>query len=558
MDEIILGVDVGTSTCQVALYDEHSGVPIPLEIGQDRRATWMPSTAFWDPVGKLLVGEDADNASRSGRPGIRLPSAKRYVIGGEPAAATMVPPWPGNAPKPDEVVRALLREVLSRARRVLEQRNVSTPFCEIPVHLSCPTHADMRWRDRLVSLCREWGMKHVAHASVIEEATCAALSYSAMMGLEPGEYLIYDYGGGTFDAAWIRVASGPGEPHSMSVIASEGDSSLGGDDLDRRLYDRVVGRIAERTGETEQKVRERLEEHEPVAGRRLFEEVRRAKHELSRDNTHSVALGAVQGFEGTNGNPGSDLALTREDVEELLRPDVDRTLRTVVGLLIKQVDLHNRRDPRGSRRLLQSVLLSGGMCSIPYVQARVRAYLDGVQLRYPRVATLQDCVAMGCSRPIERELSNRKHCSWSVSLVLSNGRPLKVFDPYEETFDWLTAHWGKPRTKRVRIPEGADVDSVTFVDARTGRCKTVPVQLPRDRSRVSWDDTVQFSYGGYGLCLKRGQHERWVTDLPWFDAEERQTRENALAAEKARREREGANHRAEVVTDPPYDLQDHR
>jgi len=177
------------------------------------------------------------------------------------------------------------------------------------------------------------------------------------------------------------------------------------------------------------------------------------------------------------------------------------------------------------------------MCSIPYVQQRVCEYFGGVDVLLPRVATLQDCVAIGCSRPVDLELSNRKHCSWSVGLQLTTGALRSVFDAYAATFDWLVAYTREPYSVTVRIPEGTDLRAVVFEDARTGKRVCSPVSLPRDTSRPTWQDDVTVSFGKHGLHLVRGRHKDKVTDLPWFSEAERHTCEEHWRSDQERLKR---------------------
>jgi len=295
MDDQILGLDIGTSTCEVAFYSQSEGVRPPLPIGQDGVTTFRPSTAFVDPDRGLLVGEEAANAARSGRSGILLPSAKRYVIHRRGDGDRPRPPWPAGAPGADRVIECLVCEALNRTRLLLHQSGACTPeqFRSIPLHLSCPTDADKRWREKLVMFAREHGMAAVSAASVVEEATGAALGHAAMMGLDPGEHLVYDYGGGTFDAAWIRIDRQQGGGPALSVVASQGQPNLGGDDVDLQLYCLLARRAAQSLGVTEAQMLEYLEGQEPVAGQRLREEARRAKHDLSQIESAFLSLDVV-------------------------------------------------------------------------------------------------------------------------------------------------------------------------------------------------------------------------------------------------------------------------
>ena len=562
MDELILGVDIGTSTCEISLYRSEDRVRPPLPIGQDGVATFMPSTAFLDPNGGLIVAEEAANAARSERPGILLPSAKRYVIAHSSGGFGELPPWPPDAPEPAKVLHELLFTSLDRARRVLDQARLCSfdQFSKVQIQLCCPTNADRSWRDILVEFSREYGMSRVRPGSVIEEATCAALGHSAMMGLGDGEHLVYDFGGGTFDSAWIRIDAADRDRPSLSVIASEGDPCLGGDDLDLQLYRLLTAKAAEAFGMTYDHMLMYFEQEIPVAGRRLLDEAKRAKHALSNTEVASIPIALI--VDETDDPPAgtkAELTVSRDELADRLKRPVDMTLNKVVGLLIRQVDEMKRRQPGQSRKELRSVLLSGGMCTIPYVQQRVRDYFDGqVDVRLPRVATLQDCVAIGCSRPVDLELSNRKHCSWSVSLRLSNDKSLLVFKEYHKAFDWLLAYSGGPSVCSVGIPEGADVEAVEFRDARTGRQVRRAVELPKDRSRPSWHDEVEVSFDSYGLHLRRGEHEACITDLPWFSSEESRECYKHWDEEQSDRRHRRARENASALKDQPYDFQDHR
>ena len=175
---------------------------------------------------------------------------------------------------------------------------------------------------------------------LINEPTAAAIAYGLDHGSE-GVYAVYDLGGGTFDVSLLRLAAGVFE-----VVATGGDSALGGDDFDRRLADWALAESGLAADTAQDK-------------RAVLVAARAAKEKLSSSD-HATLACPLQGGE-------LSLRVSREQFEALAQPLVERTVRLLRKLL---------RDAKADRAEVRGVVMVGGSTRMPIVQAAVEAFFD--------------------------------------------------------------------------------------------------------------------------------------------------------------------------------------
>ena len=225
MADLILGIDLGTTNSLVGLVD--SGFPLLLADEQGSRLT--PSAVHVAADGTVTVGAAALRR-RALEPERVITSVKR-LIGHRPGEAGWAPPYDLAAlgVTPVEVSAAILRHLKAVAERAMEQE-VTRAVITVPAFFNEAQRAATREAGLLAGLTVE---------RILSEPTAAALAY----GLDKLEgrrrIAVYDLGGGTFDVSVLELREGVFE-----VLATAGDTRLGGDDLDRLLAEAIWKRAA--------------------------------------------------------------------------------------------------------------------------------------------------------------------------------------------------------------------------------------------------------------------------------------------------------------------------
>lgn len=189
---------------------------------------------------------------------------------------------------------------------------------------------------------------------IINEPTAAALAYGLDKKKGDVKIAVYDLGGGTFDISIIEIAEVEGE-HQFEVLATNGDTFLGGEDFDKRLIDYLAGEFKKDTGIDLNK--------DPLALQRLKEAAEKAKIELSSAQQTDVNLPYITADAG--GPKHLNIRLTRAKLESLVEELIERTMepcRTAIkdaGLKVTEID---------------EVILVGGQTRMPKVQEAVKNF----------------------------------------------------------------------------------------------------------------------------------------------------------------------------------------
>jgi len=206
------------------------------------------------------------------------------------------------------------------------------------------------------------GFKQVV---LLQEPIAASLAYANMKKskeLTDGQWLVYDFGGGTFDVALIKIKDG-----EMKVIDHEGNNFLGGADIDQMIVDKLV--IPKINAEFSF---ENLEDETKSASGKynskyyvLLSRAEEAKIRLSAVTSAEIV---VDGFEDEDGNEVDfEITITRSEFNELIKPSVDGTIEMIKTILT--------RNSLGSKDI-QFTLMVGGSTYIPYVRQRVEEILQ--------------------------------------------------------------------------------------------------------------------------------------------------------------------------------------
>jgi molecular chaperone DnaK len=307
----ILGIDLGTTNSLVGVVD--SGFPILLADEHGSRST--PSAVGVAQDGSITVGAVALR-QRTLHPKRTITSVKR-LIGRRQGEAGWTPPYSLSELKtsPVEVSAEILKHLKAIAERALEQP-VSQAVITVPAYFNDAQRNATKRASELAGL---------DVLRILSEPTAAALAYGLDKLAEHQKIAVYDLGGGTFDISVLEMHDG-----TFQVLATAGDTQLGGDDLDRLLADFLAQRL-------------NLLAHDI----RVLEAAEAVKKRLSVDEATS--------FDG--------LDITRADLEKIARPWIERTrihcLRALSDAGIKPEQL-------------DEVILIGGSTRMPLVRDYVR------------------------------------------------------------------------------------------------------------------------------------------------------------------------------------------
>ncbi|GGM51552.1 type VII secretion-associated protein [Longimycelium tulufanense] len=366
-----VAIDFGTSsTCTALSMPDGSGAlgPEPQVVVVDGQPL-VPSAVYAAPDGTLFVGHEAERQAAVD-PSRYEPHPKRRVDEGDLLLATTVLPVL-------DAIRAVLSRAVGEARRVA---------AGAPVDLLVLTHpAD--WGAVRTKILRQAAAGLAAEVALVPEPVAAAVFHSAGHGMADGAALaVLDLGGGTVDASVVRRQRSPAPHHpgrvgGFEVLATRGDPTFGGADVDQALLEHVGALVAG----TEPEAWQRLVEGRELADRRrrrvLRQDVRGAKETLSRHTYTDVPLPP----------PFPDAHVTRVDLEGLVAGPLGRAVDLVVATV---------REAGLSPPQLAGVFLVGGSSRIPLVSRLVHERTGLVPITLDQPETV---VARGALRAVTRD-----------------------------------------------------------------------------------------------------------------------------------------------------------
>lgn len=347
MNETIVGIDLGTTNSEVAAL--HEGEVRMLGDGPN---LMLPSCVGISPAGELLIGRAARNQELL-HPDRTIRSVKRRM--GSPGPIRL-----GEQDfTPPEISALILRELARRAGGRLGA-DVRRAVITVPAYFSDAQRQATREAGELAGL---------EVVRLVNEPTAASLAYG--FGTEHGKtVMVYDLGGGTFDVSIVAVTE-----QITEVLASHGNTQLGGDDFDKLLVDRLARAFADEHG-----IDLRGPEHRS-AQVRLYAAAEAAKIRLSAEPFAVVREEALAEVGGASGN--LELEISREEYARMILPLVESTLESVSRAL----------DDAGKRPAdVDVVLLVGGSTRTPLIAESLEERMG----RVPRQDVHPDlCVALG-------------------------------------------------------------------------------------------------------------------------------------------------------------------
>jgi Fe-S protein assembly chaperone HscA len=349
----IVGIDLGTTNSLVAYVDTQTGEPkcIPGPSG----STLCPSIVSIDPDGSIIVGEPARRRLLT-QPERSIYSVKRLMGRGpsdvqselklfpfriDPASKNVIRVQLGDKVcTPPEISSFILRELKNWAEAYFGE-SVDRAVITVPAYFNDAQRQATKDAGKLAGL---------EVLRLVNEPTAAALAYG-LHEKQRGKVAVYDLGGGTFDISVLKLIS-TGEGDIYQVLSTNGDTHLGGDDIDNLLQAFVHEEILQNDqidfsphGELAQELRKSLID---------------IKHQLSDTTTFTLRFPLPNGHVFVH-------EFTRGALEALIRPVVDRTM---VPVKLALADAHLKPSE------MDEVVLVGGATRTPMIRRTVQEYFD--------------------------------------------------------------------------------------------------------------------------------------------------------------------------------------
>jgi Fe-S protein assembly chaperone HscA len=349
----IVGIDLGTTNSLVAYLDPQTNQPkcIPGPYGE----TLCPSVVSLDPDGSIIVGEPARRRLLT-QPERTIYSVKRLMGRGpadiqdelklfpfriDPASKNVIRVMLGDRIfTPPEISAFILRELKNWAEAFFGE-TVDRAVITVPAYFNDAQRQATKDAGKIAGL---------EVLRLVNEPTAAALAYG-LHEKQRGKVAVYDLGGGTFDISVLKLIS-TSDGDIYQVLSTNGDTHLGGDDIDNLLQAFVHELIL------------RHDEIDFSPHGELAQELRKAlinvKHQLSGTETATLRFSLPNGTVFTH-------EFTRGALEALIRPVVDRTLGPVKQALA---------DAQLKPTEMDEVVLVGGTTRMPLIRRNVQEYFD--------------------------------------------------------------------------------------------------------------------------------------------------------------------------------------
>ena len=344
----IIGIDLGTTNSCVAVME--GGEPVVIPNAEGSRTT--PSVVGFNKEGERLVGRVAKNQAIQ-YPDRTISSIKRKMGTNEKVTVD------GKQYTPQEISAMILQKLKADAEGYLGE-TVTQAVITVPAYFSDAQRQATKDAGRIAGL---------EVLRIINEPTAASLAY----GLDKEnshKILVYDLGGGTFDVSILEIGDGVFE-----VLATNGDTHLGGDDFDERIIRYVADNFKKDNHIDLTK--------DPMAYQRLKDAAEKAKIELSGAMSSNINLPFITA--DATGPKHLDMTLTRAQFDQLTADLVEKTIVPVRNAL---------RDAGLTAEQIDKVILVGGSTRIPAVQTAVKSITGKEPFKG---INPDECVAIGAA-----------------------------------------------------------------------------------------------------------------------------------------------------------------
>jgi molecular chaperone DnaK len=350
---IVLGIDLGTTNSAMSYVV--GGKPVIIENAEGARTT--PSVFFYNSKdSSVTIGEIAKrNAVLN--PDNTFYEVKRFIgrsfTDSETQSDVKMMPYTvhdtsgkikvstkdGKDYSPEEISAAVLRKLKTDAEAKLGQ-SISEAVITVPAYFNDAQRQATKDAGEIA------GLKVLR---IINEPTAAALAYGFEKGSDE-KILVYDLGGGTFDVTVLDIAQ-----DTIEVLATNGDTHLGGADFDKKIIDYIIAEFKKETGIDLAS--------DKAAKQRIKEAAEKAKHSLSTQSEEQINLPFITMVD--NQPQHLMITLTKAKLEDICMPLVERTLEPVKKALA---------DSKLDKSQINEIIMVGGMTRMPLVQKMVEDY----------------------------------------------------------------------------------------------------------------------------------------------------------------------------------------
>lgn len=346
----IIGIDLGTTNSVVAVME--GGQPKVIANQEGERTT--PSVVAITRDGEFIVGRAARNQAVT-NPKNTVYSAKRFIGSHYSERTEEANKMPYSVKKgagdkvlfeisnkemaPQEISAKVLQKLKEAAESYLGQP-VTQAVITVPAYFNDSQRQATKDAGKIAGL---------EVLRIINEPTAAALAY----GLDKKaneKIVVYDFGGGTFDVSVLEVGD-----NVVEVLSTNGDTHLGGDNIDECLIDFLVAEFKKQTGMDVSK--------DPMAMQRLKEAAEKAKIELSSQSKTDINLPYLTADQ--TGPKHLSLSLMRSQFEQMIMGIIEKTMEPCRSAL---------RDANLSVDQIDEVVMVGGSTRIPLVNEKVKAF----------------------------------------------------------------------------------------------------------------------------------------------------------------------------------------
>jgi len=354
----IIGIDLGTTNSCVAVM-EGTNVKV-IENAEGFRTT--PSIVAFTKEGEILVGQAAKRQAVTNPSetfyGVKRLIGRRFEDKEVQKDISMVPykivkadngdAWLERAGAEKLAPQQISAEVLKKMKKTAEDylgEKITEAVITVPAYFNDSQRQATKDAGRIAGL----DVKRI-----INEPTAAALAYGMDKKRGDSVIAVYDLGGGTFDISIIEIAEVEGE-HQFEVLATNGDTFLGGEDFDLRLIDYLIDEFKKDAGIDLR--------NDPLALQRLKEAAEKAKIELSSAQQTDVNLPYITA--DASGPKHLNIKVTRAKLEALVEDLIQRTIEPCKTAL---------KDAGLKISDVKDVILVGGQTRMPKVREAVQAF----------------------------------------------------------------------------------------------------------------------------------------------------------------------------------------
>lgn len=514
MQALAVGIDLGTTFSVIAVADATTGAAeiLPDKCGH----RLVPSVVFFESPTTRTVGNAAKDAFLSEQPGRTCASFKRFMgkthdatlaaeasrLGmtlarGRSGRAEFVVALPGGGTKrvaPEELSAAVLAELLA----LVEERYgvaVTEAVITVPARFTIDQREATKQAGAIAGLSK---------VTVLNEPTAAALAYGiarAPTGGEESVIVVFDFGGGTFDVTVMRFSSTQANDEVFTVLATDGDTALGGQDVDKTIAAWAAQEFKKSTPALPDVL-------EATTMRRLLVQCEVAKRNLAMAPSSTIVV------ESFYAGKALQLSLSRAKMNELCRGIFERVMGLVESAL---------KAARQDKNKVDKVVMVGGSSRIVRMRELMRDFFAGTGAELLYTLNADEAIAMGAAAKAWASKSGplapaRRRIQHNDALPLSLGIETKG-----ELFSVIVpSHATVPITKTERYVTSSDNQTSVSIVVFEGEHKISSENIklgqfdvtgvpPRPAGQVQVDVTMTVTSEGVvhvsATCLQNGQSQ---------------------------------------------------